>query len=231
MRKLKIAIIFIIVINILLVILNLEILGIIYHNDILASKYAIKGLDISHHQDRINWDKVNKKYKFILIKATEGSNFLDKDYFYNINRARMNGFYVGSYHYFTTKSSGKDQALWYISNVGKTKNTFAPIIDVELSKSDDKNSVLKQVKEFIYYIEKFYERKVIIYTNYYTYKKYIKNELKENKLWIRDIKYYPEIEEDNRWIIWQYSNRGRVSGIKGFTDKNALRYDLEYYIK
>lgn len=231
MRKLKIAIFFLIFINLLLVLLNLEIKGIIYHNDIFASIYKIKGLDISHHQDRINWDKVNKKYKFILIKATEGNNFLDKDYFYNINRARMNGFYVGSYHYFSPKSKGIEQAKWYISNVKKTKNTFAPIIDVELSKNDNRDTVLKEIKNFINKVEEFYKRKVIIYTNYYTYERFIKNEFLENKLWIRDIKYFPRIKEDKRWIIWQYSNRGRVSGIKGFTDKNVLRYDLEYYIK
>ena len=57
------------------------------------------------------------------------------------------------------------------------------------------------------------------------YKNFIENELVDNPLWIRNVKYYPNISEKDRWIIWQYSNRGRVYGIDGFTDKNVLRYD------
>ena len=40
---------------------------------------------------------------------------------------------------------------------------------------------------------------------------------------IRDIKFIPELAENDRWVIWQVSNRGRVTGIPGFTDKNVLR--------
>ena len=35
----------------------------------------------------------------------------------------------------------------------------------------------------------------------------------------------PEIAEKDRWVIWQFSNRGRVEGIPGFTDKNVLKGD------
>ena len=38
----------------------------------------------------------------------------------------------------------------------------------------------------------------------------------------RNVKYYPKID---RWDIWQYSNRGRVYGIDGFTDRNVLKSD------
>ena len=79
-------------------------------------------------------------------------------------------------------------------------------------------------------LENEYKRKVIIYTDYKTYTYFIKGELVDNKLWIRDIKKYPKIEESDRWVIWQYSNRGKVKGIDGFTDKNVLRYEkIEYY--
>ena len=74
-------------------------------------------------------------------------------------------------------------------------------------------------------LEKYYEKTVIIYVDYKAYKNFIENELVDNPLWIRNVKYYPNISEKDRWIIWQYSNRGRVYGIDGFTDKNVLRYD------
>ena len=73
------------------------------------------------------------------------------------------------------------------------------------------------------YKENHYKKRVIIYVTYYTYKAYVKGEFPENKVWIRDIKFVPEIAEKDRWVIWQVSNRGRVTGIPGFTDKNVLR--------
>ena len=88
-----------------------------------------------------------------------------------------------------------------------------------------KEKVLRELKTMIDILEKYYEKTVIIYVDYKAYKNFIENELVDNPLWIRNVKYYPNISEKDRWIIWQYSNRGRVYGIDGFTDKNVLRYD------
>ena len=67
------------------------------------------------------------------------------------------------------------------------------------------------------------EFSALLDVNYNTYNAYIKGEFPENKIWITDYKYFPKIEEDSRWIIWQVSRRGRIEGIPGFTDKNVLR--------
>lgn len=37
------------------------------------------------------------------------------------------------------------------------------------------------------------------------------------------MKFIPKLAENDRWIMWQYSSRGRVYGIPGLTDKNVLR--------
>ncbi|WP_067140373.1 GH25 family lysozyme [Oceanivirga salmonicida] len=232
MKKInKILIIILVLINLFLILLNIEFSGYFYHNDINASKYEIHGIDISHHQIRINWQKVDKNYKFVLIKATEGKDFSDKDFLYNWNKARLNGFAVGAYHFFSMTSSGKDQAKYYISKVPRIKNSFPPIIDVELSSKYEKEKVIKELVDFIKIVEKHYKKKVIIYTDYKSYTNYIKNNLVDNYLWFRDIRKTPYIEENDRWIIWQYSNRGLVDGISGFTDKNVLRKnDINWYI-
>lgn len=221
-----------IIINVILLFANLEFSGLLYHNDLMTWNYKIHGIDISHHQIRINWSKVDKKYKFVLMKATEGKDFMDTDFLYNWNKAQLNGFKVGAYHFFSMLSSGEEQASYYISKVPKSKDSFPPIIDVELSKKYDKAKVIKELKNMIKILEDRYEKKVIIYTDYKSYNNFIKNELIANPIWIRDIRKKPTIFEKNRWIIWQYSNRGRVKGIDGFTDKNILRYNnINYYLK
>lgn len=204
----------------------LEINGYLYHNEILAQMagYNTQGLDISHHQEKVNWTRVDPKYKFIILKATEGQNFLDTDFLYNWNNARLNGFVVGAYHFFTMTSSGAAQADFYISKVPDSDKTLPPIIDLEIStKKYKKKSVIKNLGEMVEKLEKHYKKRVIFYVNYNTYNTYIKGEFPKNKIWITDYKYFPRIKEHNRWIIWQVSRRGRVDGIPGFTDKNVLR--------
>ncbi|WP_304178884.1 GH25 family lysozyme [Leptotrichia trevisanii] len=204
----------------------LEFSGYLYHNDILAqlSGYKTQGLDISHHQEKVNWTLVDKKYKFIILKATEGQNFLDTDFLYNWNNARLNGFVVGAYHFFTMTSSGEAQADFYISKVPDSDKTLPPMIDLEIStKKYKKTEVIKHLKDMVDKLEKHYRKRVIFYVNYKTYNAYIKGEFPENRIWITDYKYFPKIEEDDRWTIWQVSKRGRIEGIPGFTDKNVLR--------
>ena len=204
----------------------LELSGYLYHNDILAelAGYKVHGLDISHHQEKVNWTLVDKKYKFIILKATEGQNFLDTDFLYNWNNARLNGFVVGAYHFFVMTSSGEAQADFYISKVPDSEKTLPPIIDLEIStKKYKKPYVIEHLRVMVEKLEKHYKKRVIFYVNYNTYNAYIKGEFPENKIWITDYKYFPKIDEDNRWIIWQVSRRGRIEGIPGFTDKNVLR--------
>ena len=204
----------------------LELSGYLYHNDILAelAGYKVHGLDISHHQEKVNWTLVDKKYKFIILKATEGQNFLDTDFLYNWNNARLNGFVVGAYHFFVMTSSGEAQADFYISKVPDSEKTLPPIIDLEIStKKYKKPDVIEHLRVMVEKLEKHYKKRVIFYVNYNTYNAYIKGEFPENKIWITDYKYFPKIEEENRWIIWQVSRRGRIEGIPGFTDKNVLR--------
>ena len=207
----------------------LELSGYLYHNDILAelAGYKVHGLDISHHQEKVNWTLVDKKYKFIILKATEGQNFLDTDFLYNWNNARLNGFVVGAYHFFVMTSSGEAQADFYISKVPDSEKTLPPIIDLEIStKKYKKSDVIEHLRVMVEKLEKHYKKRVIFYVNYNTYNVYIKGEFPENKIWITDYKYFPKIDEDSRWIIWQVSRRGRIEGIPGFTDKNVLRKGL-----
>ena len=204
----------------------LELSGYLYHNHILAelAGYKVHGLDISHHQEKVNWTLVDKKYKFIILKATEGQNFLDTDFLYNWNNARLNGFVVGAYHFFVMTSSGEAQADFYISKVPDSEKTLPPIIDLEIStKKYKKPDVIEHLRVMVEKLEKHYKKRVIFYVNYNTYNAYIKGEFPENKIWITDYKYFPKIDEENRWIIWQVSRRGRIEGIPGFTDKNVLR--------
>ena len=222
-----------ILVSIIFTVFLLGITGYYYHTDTLSMIYKEEGIDISHHQIRINWKQVDsKKYKFVIMKATEGKDFLDTDFSYNWINAQLNGFKVGAYHFFSMSSSGKEQAIYYISKVPNIENSLPPVIDIEISSKYLRTEVKKELKDMIEIFEKHYKKRVVLYVPYKTYDAFIKGDFSENPIWISDKKFYPSLSDDRKWSIWQYSSRGRINGIYGFTDKNVLNNEtVEEFIK
>ncbi len=222
-----------ILVSIIFTVFLLGITGYYYHTDTLSMIYKEEGIDISHHQIRINWKQVDsKKYKFVIMKATEGKDFLDTDFSYNWINAQLNGFKVGAYHFFSMSSSGKEQAIYYISKVPNIENSLPPVIDIEISSKYLRTEVKKELKDMIEIFEKHYKKRVVLYVTYKTYDAFIKGDFSENPIWISDKKFYPSLSDDRKWSIWQYSSRGRINGIYGFTDKNVLNNEtVEEFIK
>ena len=69
------------------------------------------GIDVSHHQGRINWSRVAKAgIQYTWIKATEGVTFRDKNLERNTKGALDAGLQVGWYHYAYPSIKGDDWA-------------------------------------------------------------------------------------------------------------------------
>lgn len=201
----------------------LEYNGYIWHTGIFTKGYDIRGLDVSHYQKVIEWDKVPKEqYKFIFMKATEGEDMVDNRFNYNWSSAKNNGFLVGAYHFFVTSSTGKDQANNFINTVPVEDDALPPVIDIEISKDKDKESVRKNLTEMIDMFWKVYKKKPILYVTYDTYNVFVMGYFDECDIWIRDIIKHPNLKDRREWKFWQYSNRGRVSGIDSYVDKNVF---------
>ena len=83
----------------------------------------IHGFDISHHQGDVDWIEVAKDPNagYIFLKATEGANFIDRNYRRNFREAKIAGLKVGSYHFFRPNVSGEVQYRHFI-------NTFQQFI-------------------------------------------------------------------------------------------------------
>jgi lysozyme len=89
----------------------------------LSKDYTIQGIDISHHQGEINWNKVkqakiqNHPISFAIIKATEGGDFTDHRFHYNWKELNKVGLTKGAYHFYRPKTDPNIQAKNYIKNV------------------------------------------------------------------------------------------------------------------
>jgi lysozyme len=194
----------------------------------------IYGIDVSHHQGKIEWEKVkkwkNKKLDFVYIKATEGATYIDKTYKTNIKEAKENDFLVGSYHYFRTTSSIENQFQNFIKTIDKSKQDLIPLIDVEEKTNWTNKEFHKNFKAFLNMVENYFGQKPMIYTVNSFYNLNLSGKYKEYHFLIgRYGPNAPNMRDKTSWTIWQFSQTGKVEGIPKYVDIDVLnnKYNLQ----
>ena len=182
------------------------------------------GIDVSKHQGTINWEEVKKdnKIQYVYIKATEGSDRVDERYQENLRNARKAGFKVGSYHYLTNKSSVTTQFKNFATNAPRDQQDLIPVIDVEICNKWDAQQLRDSLKVFANMVEDYYGCRPIIYTYESFFKKYLGKAFADYPIFIA--KYSNELPNINgvKWILWQFSESGRVKGITGSVDLSSF---------
>ncbi|TJY44551.1 glycoside hydrolase [Cohnella pontilimi] len=215
----------------LLIVMFLEYRGIVWHNSLFANKYEVKGLDVSHYQSEVDWSKVTRghQYQFAYIKATEGSDHIDDYFEKNWTSAKENGLLVGAYHFFTSQSTGEQQARNFIKIVPKEEESLPPVIDIEIDTNKDVQLMRKEIKDMSNLLESHYGKKPILYVTYATYNQYVGDGFSDHEIWIRDVIKPPKLKDQRRWTFWQYNNRGHIAGIDAYVDINVFNGTLEEF--
>lgn len=187
--------------------------------------YEVHGIDISHYQKKVNWKAVQAdSIDFVFIKATEGENFLDPNFFENWRNAKVNNLVRGAYHFYRPSVLSSVQAKHFIKVVKLSKGDFPPVLDLEVSDNRPTSIVLKGVKNWLQIIEKHYGVQPIIYVNQNWYDDIIKDNFPNYTIWMAAYRTYPRpfLSDKKQWTIWQYTNKGRIKGIEGAVDLNVF---------
>ncbi len=193
-----------------------------------SSKYH-QGIDISHHQGHIEWNKIDTTIDFVICKSTEGSKFID--YKFEHNWKNIKGI-KGCYHFFRPQISGKEQAKRYLSVINLEVGNIIPIVDVEMTPywRIKKNRVkgVKNLLQFVSYIENETGEIPLIYTTGSFWNNYISPYYpdKDHLLWVADYRKKSEPKTPNDmddWVIWQFTDRSKISGINTLVDKNICK--------
>ena len=199
--------------------------------------YAIHGIDISHYQGDINWQMLRNNaeishtpLRFVIIKATEGSNRLDACFDKNFYEAREHGFIRGAYHFWSTRTSAQQQAAFFIRNVKLQEGDLPPVLDIE---HKPKNKSIKEfqndIQTWLDIIESHYAATPIIYTSYKFKLAYLSgSEFNRYPYWIAHY-YVDKLDYKGQWKFWQHTDAGKLPGIKGYVDLdvyNGSDYDL-----
>lgn len=197
--------------------------------------YEIHGIDVSHHQGTIDWEKLRNNgmiekwpVRFVMIKATEGASNLDENFNDNFYQAREYGFIRGAYHFWSTKSSGRAQAEYFLKQVKLEEGDLPPVLDVEhKAKGQSDEEFKKSVLTWLRIVERKYGVKPIIYTYYKFKMAYLSDSVFDQyPYWIAHY-YVDKVEYKGKWKFWQHTDCGRLPGITGYVDFNI--YNGSYY--
>lgn len=195
--------------------------GMLGHHTKKADRYAkmdYDGIDVSHHQGTIDWGKVagDTCVKFVYIKATEGSTYVDSLYEVNINGARKAGLKVGSYHFLTSSSTVTAQFDNFKKNVKIREQDLIPIIDIEQEGITgwNKEQLQDSIVHFIALLKNYYGKEPMLYCLSQFYRDNLSPRFNRYRLFIAKYGLISDMDVGvNSHTIWQHSNQGIVDGI------------------
>ncbi len=195
--------------------------------------YDVHGIDISHYQGSIDWDKLrlndttNFPIQFIFMKATEGEALADDAFEQNFALARQYGLIRGAYHFFSPKADALKQAEFFIRKVELCPGDLPPVLDVELKGGKSKKELQESLKIWLKRIEMHYKVKPILYTSYKFKMKYLDDPVFDlYPYWIAHY-YVDSVKYKGHWDFWQHTDVGVVQGIKEEVDLNVFNGTVE----
>jgi lysozyme len=206
--------------------------------EIDKKRYPVNGFDVSRHTGKIDFKKFKSAFPgpvdFVYIKATEGKNFVDKNFSTNYKNVRKNRIPVGAYNFFNFNVSGTKQADNFLKAIRGKKFDLPLVVDVEEWGNRppfDEAVIVKEIAAFVKTVEKCVNTRMVFYSNESSYRRYLEGRF-DNPIWICSFKPNPKI--DKKWLFWQHSHRGKFAGAEGWVVLNTFngsRQEWESYLK
>ena len=185
----------------------------------------VHGIDLSHYQGEVFWEAIgdNSKMAYVYLKATEGGDRIDDKYEQNIELAHKYGLKVGSYHFFRPKTPLKLQLENFKAQCRPSQQDLIPMIDVETKQGLSNDAFRDSLMTFLAMVEEAYHQKPLVYTGTNFYNKYMSGLMNCYKLMIAQYSSnVPVLNDGNDYMLWQYTGKGHVDGIRGYVDKSRF---------
>lgn len=185
----------------------------------------VHGIDLSHYQGEVFWEAIgdNSKMAYVYLKATEGGDRIDDKYEQNIELAHKYGLKVGSYHFFRPKTPLKLQLENFKAQCRPSQQDLIPMIDVETKQGLSNDAFRDSLMTFLTMVEEAYHQKPLVYTGTNFYNKYMSGLMNSYKLMIAQYSSNePVLNDGNDYMLWQYTGKGHIDGIRGYVDKSRF---------
>ena len=205
---------------------------------IINLKNPIEGIDVSGHQDIINWEKVKEsgKVKFVLIRIGYGNsiaypNQVDKQFERNYSECKRLGIPVGAYYYSyaTTVEMAKLEAESCLKLIENKQFEYPIFYDVEERRIFDTGKTNEIIKAFCSILEaKNWWVGIYIYRS--GAQTYLTSSTR-NRYAMAVAEYSPNLNYKDPYGIWQNSSTSRIPGIKTDVDHDWCYVDYPTMIK
>jgi lysozyme len=190
------------------------------------------GIDVSHWQAQIDWQKVSTAGKrFAFIKATERNNFIDDQFELNWAQAKAAGLVRGAYHFFRPLVDAAEQADLALSIVHLEEGDLPLALDLETGGNIKASTMIQRVEVWVKRVEDRTGHKPILYSNPSWLNTYFQISAGGPPLWAYDHMLWlanyvdPGVTQPlimptgwKKWTFWQHSATGSVDGIQGNVD-------------
>lgn len=190
-------------------------------------RYPVRGIDVSHHQDRIDWKEVKSAgISFAYLKATEGTDHVDAEFSRNWSESARAGVLRGAYHFYNLCLDGAEQAELFLRTVPADPGALPPAVDMERSRRCSRlprvERARRQLAVFLARLRKAYGKRPVLYATLEVYETYLKEWGDPDRLWMTSASGSPAFPEGQRWLFWQHSDRGRVEGVPWRVDLDVF---------
>ena len=193
---------------------------------------AIDGPDVSSYQhpygDAINWGSVAKAGKeFAIVKATEGTSYVNPWFKTDYSHIRRAGMVRGSYHFarpaYPITSTALAQSRYYVNRLGTTarmSKTLPPALDLEMTGGLAPGALVTWAQTFLLNERRLTGRTPMLYTypSFWTSALGDPVALSRYPLWMAS--YSSGV--DSGASLWQYTSTASVRGIRGAVDMSKL---------
>lgn len=183
---------------------------------------SIKGIDISMHNGKINFnDLKNAGIGAVIIKATEGVEYIDPMCDSHTEGVKAAGISFGYYHFMSEKTDPVRQAQDFYNKIKNTGYNILPCLDVETnSKGRSRTEISDRCIEFLNEFKRLSGQDCMIYTGGFFGRDNLDDRVKVYPGWIAHYGVDYPMENGFKVIGHQYTEHGQINGVNGNCDVN-----------
>lgn len=189
---------------------------------------TILGVDVSHHEGRIDWASVaGSGKKFAYLKASEGTGYVDPTYALNRAGATAAGLRTGAFHYAqpdSTPGEAAAEADHFAQVAAIRRGDLRPMLDLEVRNGLSASELQGWIAAFLSRLYAQTGVRAGIYVSPSFWSSYVGDSaaaaLRDGaELWIAHwtTAGAPSLPASDwaghGWTVWQYTDHGRVPGI------------------
>ncbi|NEZ74239.1 glycosyl hydrolase [Clostridium botulinum] len=181
-----------------------------------------KGIDISMHNGTVNFSAVKSSgCNIVIIKATEGVDYVDPCLNQHYNGAKAQGLNIGFYHFMSEKTNPIQQAIDFWNAIKGKQFNVIPTLDIETNNMGrSQKQISDRCIEFLTKFKALSGYNCLIYTGGYFGRDNLDSRVKKYPGWIAHYGVNSPMTTGFIVVGHQYTEDGRINGVNTRVDLN-----------